>query len=189
VNSPLLEHLVFFLEEPSAQDFLQSVLPRILPAHITPHFIVFEGKQDLEKRLVLRMKHWLRPNSQFIVMRDQDSGDCKVIKTNLKRLCQVAGKPRAVVRIACRELETFFAGDWQAVATAYNRPALATHARKAKYRDPDLLGSPSVEIKKIIPTYQKREGARTISPHLDFERNTSHSFRVLIESIQTLSAG
>lgn len=186
MNSHLVEHLVFFLEEPSAQDFLQAVLPRILPAHITPHFLVFEGKQDLEKRLVNRMKYWLRPNSQFIVMRDQDSGDCKIIKANLKRLCKQAGQPRAIVRIVCKELETFFVGDWNAVANAYDRPTLAKHARTAKYRDPDLLGSPSSEIKRLIPGYQKRAGARAISPHLDFERNASHSFSVLMRSIQSL---
>jgi hypothetical protein len=186
LSSPLVEHLVFFLEEPSAQDFLQTVLPRILPAHITPHFLVFEGKQDLEKRLVNRMKYWLRPNSQFIVMRDQDSGDCTVIKANLKRLCKQAGKPRAIVRIVCKELETFFVGDWAAIAAAYQRPALSAHARSAKYRDPDLLGSPSAEIKRLIPSYQKRAGARAISPHLDFERNVSSSFRVLMRSIQSI---
>jgi Domain of unknown function (DUF4276) len=187
LNSSLVEHLVFFLEEPSAQDFLQSVLPRILPPNITPHYLVFEGKQDLEKRLVTRMKHWLKPNSQFIVMRDQDSGNCTVIKENLKRLCKQAGKPRAIVRIVCKELETFFVGDWAAVAAAYDRPALTVHARSAKYRDPDLLGSPSFELKRLIPSYQKRAGARAISPHLNFERNASHSFRVLMQSIQLLN--
>ncbi len=183
----MIEHLVFFLEEPSAQDFLQAVLPRVLPAHVTPHFLIFEGKQDLEKRLVLRMKRWLRPNSQFIVMRDQDSGDCKVIKARLKDLCAEAGRADAVVRIACKELESFFIGDWSAVAAAFERPNLAANARKAKYRTPDMLGSPSSEIRRAIPTYQKREGARSIAPHLDLERNQSNSFRVLMRSVQALS--
>lgn len=183
----MIENLVFFLEEPSAQDFLQAVLPRVLPAHITPHFLVFEGKQDLEKRLVMRMKRWLRPNSQFIVMRDQDSGDCRVIKARLLNLCAQAGQPSATVRIVCKELETFFVGDWSAIAAGFQQPALAAHARKAKFRSPDLLGSPSQEIKRLIPTYQKREGARTISPHLDLARNQSSSFRVLLRTLSELS--
>lgn len=181
-----MEHLVFFLEEPSAQDFLQIVLPRLLPAHVTPHFLVFEGKQDLEKRLVLRMKCWLRPNTRFIVMRDQDSGDCMVIKARLQALCAQAGQPQALVRIVCKELETFFVGDWPAVAAGFERPALAAHARQAKYRVPDRLGSPSAEIKRLIPTYQKRAGARTISPHLNLSENQSSSFRVLIRTIEEL---
>lgn len=183
----MIEHLVFFLEEPSAQDFLQAILPRLLPEHITPHFLVFEGKQDLEKRLVQRMKRWLRPQSQFIVMRDQDSGDCAVIKARLRGLCAQAGKPHAIVRIVCKELETFFIGDWSAVATGFQRPALAENAKRAKYRVPDLLGSPSAEIRRLIPTYQKREGARTIAPHLDLANNRSNSFQVLIRTVEELS--
>jgi hypothetical protein len=183
----VIENLVFFLEEPSARDFLEAVLPRILPAHVTPHFLVFEGKQDLEKQLVWRMKRWLRPNSRFIVMRDQDSGDCQVIKQRLRKLCMAAGQPQATVRIVCKELETFFVGDWPAIAAGYQRPALEVNAKKAKFRVPDLLGSPSGEIRRFIPTYQKREGARTISPHLDLTRNQSSSFRVLMRTLQDLS--
>lgn len=183
----MIEHLVFFLEEPSAQDFLQAVLPHVLPAHITPHFLVFEGKQDLEKRLVLRMKRWLRPNSQFIVMRDQDSGNCAVIKARLRGLCAQAGRPGAIVRIVCKELETFFVGDWSAVAIGLKKPGLLANSKRAKYRVPDQLGSPSAEIRRLIPTYQKREGARAISPHLDLTHNNSNSFRVLMSSIKELA--
>ena len=181
-----MEHLVFFLEEPSAQDFLEIVLPRLLPEHVTAHFLVFEGKQDLEKRLVSRMKGWLRPNTRFIVMRDQDSGDCTVIKARLKALCEQAKQPQALVRIVCKELETFFVGDWPAVAAGFGMPGLAALGKKAKYRDPDQLGSPNLEIKRLIPTYQKRAGARLISPHLNLTSNQSSSFRVLIKTIEEL---
>ena len=181
------ENLVFFLEEPSARDFLEAILPRVLPTHITPHFLVFEGKQDLEKQLVWRMKRWLRPNSRFIVMRDQDNGDCRVIKSRLLGLCQQAGQPTATVRIVCRELETFFVGDWRAIAAGFAQPKLSAQAQKAKFRQPDLLGSPSREIKQMIPTYQKREGARTISPHLDLTSNRSTSFRVLLRTLSDMA--
>jgi Domain of unknown function (DUF4276) len=183
----MIEHLVFFLEEPSAKDFLEAVLPRILPSKITPYFVVFEGKQDLEKRLVVKLKHWLRPNSHFIVMRDQDSGDCKVIKAKLKKLCMEANKPNATVRIICKELETFFVGDWRAIALAYERESLSANSRLAKYRAPDLLGSPSAEIKRLIPNYQKRAGARMIAPHLDLNNNSSASFRTLMQSIKSIA--
>lgn len=174
---------MFFLEEPSAEDFLRGVLPEVLPAEVATHFLVFEGKQDLEKQLVRRLRHWRRPNSRFVVMRDQDSGDCFLIKQNLKKLCQEAGRPEAVVRIACRELESFFIGDWHAVAQAFGRPSLAANDRLAKFRDPDNLGSPSSEIKRAIPTYQKREGARRIAPNLVPARNRSTSFQALYRTL------
>jgi hypothetical protein len=44
-----MSHLVFFLEEPSAREMLQGILPNILSDEISTQFVVFEGKQDLEK--------------------------------------------------------------------------------------------------------------------------------------------
>lgn len=184
----MIQHLVFFLEEPSAEDFLRGILPKILPASIMPHFLVFEGKQDLEKQLVRRLRHWNRENSHFIIMRDQDSGDCREIKQRLLALCAEAGKPTTTVRIACRELESFFVGDWQAIASAFNKPNLAAHDRSAKYRNPDALGSPSQELKRTLPGYQKRDGARRIAPHLNPALNRSNSFQALYRTLISFSA-
>lgn len=181
-----MKHVVFLLEEPSAQDALQAWLPVWLPPDVSCHFIVFQGKQDLEKRMVLRMRHWLRPNTRFVVLRDQDSGDCKLVKAALASRCAEAGRPDAVVRVACRELETFFVGDWHAVAQAFDKPALARLATKAPYRNPDALGSPSHELARHIPGYQKRDGARRIAPLVDAGRNASRSFHALRSAVLAL---
>lgn len=183
-----MRHLVCLLEEPSAQDALQAWLPTWLPDDVTPHFIVFQGKQDLEKRMVLRIRYWLQPDSRFLVLRDQDSGDCKVVKAGLAARCVEAGRPDAVVRVACRELESFFVGDWHAVANAFGKPALTRLARKARYRDPDGLGSPSQELVKHLSGYQKRDGARRIAPLVDPARNTSRSFHALRKAVLALGA-
>lgn len=172
----MIEHLVVLLEEPSAEDFLREIIRKVVPKTVCVHFLVFEGKQDLEKQLPRRVRGWLQPNSRFFVMRDQDSGDCRQIKNRLVDLCVQAGRADAVVRIACRELESFFLGDLEAVAKAFNRPQIARHRHTAKYRNPDLLGSPVDELRKLVPGYQKREGARRISPFLNLEVNQSRSF-------------
>ena len=52
--------LVFFLEEPSAKAMLQGIIPRLLPG-IETRYIGFEGKQDLEKRLPIRLRAWHNP--------------------------------------------------------------------------------------------------------------------------------
>ena len=44
-----MKNLVCFLEEPSAKEMLEGVLPRLLPADVKFTYIVFEGKQDLKK--------------------------------------------------------------------------------------------------------------------------------------------
>src|SRR5690606_41825053 len=63
---------------------------------------LFEGKQDLEKRLPIRLRAWQNPDARFIVMRDQDSGDCVVIKQGLVNICSSAGHPNALDRKSTR---------------------------------------------------------------------------------------
>ena len=87
------------------------------------------------------------------------------------------------MRIACHELESFFLGDWQAVAQAFSLPRLADLDRKAIYRDPDRIALPEAELRRHVPGYQKRGGARRIAPLMDLERNRSRSFVKLREAI------
>ena len=68
-----MKHLVFLLEEPSARDALEVWTRLWVPAEVGIHFQVFQGKQDLEKRMVLRIREWLLPESRFVVMRAQHS--------------------------------------------------------------------------------------------------------------------
>jgi Domain of unknown function (DUF4276) len=182
-----MKHLVCLLEEPSAQDALQHWLPDWLPGEVQFHFIVFQGKQDLERNMVRRIRFWLKPDSRFLVLRDQDSADCRTVKKALAARCAEAGRNDSIVRVACTELESFFLGDWQAVAQAYNKPALARLAAKAVYRDPDRIGSPSAELLRHIPSYQKRDGARRIAPYVDPRRNASGSFQALHRAVLRLA--
>lgn len=154
----MTKQLVFFLEEPSAREMLKGVLPGLLPEDITIQYVVFEGKQDLEKRLPLRLKAWQHPDAAFIVMRDQDSGDCEKIKQNLVNKATQAGKPQTLVRIACHELESFYLGDLAAVAKAIGPSNIARLQANKKFRNPDKLANPSQELKKLARNYQKIAG-------------------------------
>jgi hypothetical protein len=179
--------LVFFLEEPSAKAMLQGLLPRLLPEDVHPRFVVFEGKQDLEKQLVRRLRGWIEPESAFIVLRDQDSASCEPIKAKLVELCMAAGKAEAVVRIACRELESWYFGDLAAVERALKVKNLAQYANKAKYRIPDRIGNPSTELRSLTQgAYQKISGSRIIGTELNPDHNTSRSFQEFIRGIRRL---
>lgn len=182
-----MTYLVFFLEEPSARELLKGLLPRLLPDSIDCQYVVFEGKQALEKRLPKLLRAWQQPGTLFVVMRDQDSGNCIQIKNNLSAKCAGANKPNTLVRIACRELESFYLGDLAAVAQAVGPGNLAQHQNKAKYRDPDLLVGPATELKKLAPNYQKVAGSRAIGPLLDIDHNHSRSFNALIHGIRRLT--
>ncbi len=180
--------LVFFLEEPSAKEMLQGILPQILPEHIVPCFIVFEGKQDLEKQLVRKLRLWRQPDSRFIVLRDQDAGDCRKIKENLLKKCKEAERMGAIVRIACHELESFYLGDLQSVEKGLKVSGLAKQQNKKKFRQPDKLPNPAHELKALTnKRYQKISGSRAIGKYLDLEKNQSQSFNVLVNSIKTIA--
>lgn len=181
-----MSHLVFFLEEPSAREMLKGVLPRLIPEHVNVQYIVFEGKQDLEKRLPIRLRAWQLPDTVFVVLRDQDSGVCTEIKAGLAEKCHKAGRGDALVRIACRELESFYLGDLAAVEHALGVKNLRRQQSKAKYRMPDRLGSPHQELKRLAPSYQKIAGSRAIGPHLAVDENYSHSFKALISGVRQL---
>ena len=181
-----MKTIVFLLEEPSAKALLEGVLPRIMPRGVASEFIVFEGKQDLEKQMERKLRLWRRSDSSFIVLRDKDSGDCRSIKATLVTKCNKAGKPETLVRIACHSLESFYLGDLAAVEAAFEMHGIHEKQRKRKYRIPDSLANPYEELKTITEKkYQKVSGSRIIAPHLSLDgRNRSNSFNVLIDGIR-----
>ncbi|MFZ4789520.1 MAG: hypothetical protein ACOYMW_01190 [Candidatus Competibacteraceae bacterium] len=103
----------------------------------------------MEKQLVRRMRGYRNADAHFIVIRDQDSGDCQVIKARLQQFCLVAGRPNAVIRIACRELESFYLADLAAVERGLGIAGLAKRQSYEKFRTPDQVGSPSQELQKL----------------------------------------
>lgn len=181
-----MRQIVFLLEEISARDLLEGLLPKLLPETVQCHFLVFEGKQDLEKQIVRKIRGWRGPNACFVVMRDQDAGDCRVIKKGLETLGKQCIGAKVLVRIACRELESWVLGDWHAIAEAFERPELIAQATKAAHRIPDKVVRPVDTIRKFIPEYQKRDGARRVGPLLDLDRNQSESFRSFCRGVKRL---
>lgn len=183
-----MTELVFLLEESSAAAMLEGVLPRIIPAEIVPRYMIFEGKQDLEQQLVRRLRGYRNPHALFVVMRDQDAHpDCKKVKRRLVGLCKEAGRPAALVRIACKELESFYLADLEAVEQGLELSGIAGRQQTRKFRDPDRLNSPKKELRALTKNrYQPVSGSRAIGPHLDLENSRSRSFRNLVLGIRRL---
>lgn len=181
-----MKYLICLLEEPSAKEMLKEILPRILPDETCIKYLVFEGKQDLEKQLEHRLKNWQQPDSVFLIMRDQDSGDCIAIKQNLLKKVITSGKQNTtIVRVACHELETFYLGDLAAVEAGLGISGLAAKQNKKKYRTPDYLSNAAEELFKLTgKRYQKVAGSRAIAPYLKTDgSNLSRSFNVLLDGI------
>lgn len=180
-----MKRLVLFLEEPSIKAMFEQILPRFIP-DVFVQYVVFQGKQDLEKRLTMRLQHWLEPNVAFMVIRDQDSNDCYDVKARLQERCHAAGKHDVLVRVVCRELESWYLGDLNAVSKAFNQPKIAKQQVKAKFRQPDLLGNPKEELKKLVPDYQQIDGSRRIGREMDLTNNLSASFGFTLSGIKKL---
>lgn len=183
-----MTEIVFFLEEPSAREMLKGLLPKVLPENISVQYIVFEGKQDLGKKLPIRLRAWQKPDSRFVVLCDKDSADCHQVKESLVEKCNASGKPETLVRIACHELESWYLGDLAAVANSIGPGNLERHQNKNKFRAPDQLANPVQELKKIAPSYQKVAGSRAIGPNLSLSENCSVSFNVFLSGLKNLIA-
>jgi hypothetical protein len=183
-----MKTIVFFLEEPSAREMLEGVLPRVLPENIQVRYLVFQGKQDLEKNLKRKLRGWRIPESVFVIMRDQDSGDCRAIKAKLVDFCQEAGQDGVLVRVACHELESFYLGDLAAVEQGLGLKNLKAQQQKRKFRNPDALSNPAMELRRLTSnSYEKMAGSRAIAPFLNLETNYSQSFNILLSGIRKMA--
>lgn len=180
--------LVVFTEEPSAKVMLETLLPRLLPSQKCSFVcIAFEGKQDLERQLPVKLRGWRKPDTHFIVLRDQDAGECKTIKKKIREICDDARKPDALVRIVCRELESWYFGDLEAVETALQMDGLRALHDKVKYRNPDKIQCPSKELKKVTKNrYQKIGGSRLIGKYLRLDNSRSTSFQQFISGVRKI---
>jgi len=181
-----MKEIVFLLEEPSARAFIEGLLPRLGITGIPCRYIVFDGKQDLEKQIVRKLRGYRNTEASFIVLRDQDAGVCKTIKSFLALKCKEAGKENAIVRIACRELESWYLADLAAVEKAFGVKGLSIKQLGKKFRQPDALGSPSKELRCLVPDYQKIQGSRSIAPYIDIDNTRSKSFTHFIRSLRLI---
>lgn len=185
-----MKELVFLLEEPSAEALLNVLLPKLLPAGVSYRCLVFQGKQDLERRLVHRLRGYRNPDARFVVMRDQDAADCRAVKERLKEKCREAGRADALVRIVCHELESWYLADLAAVEQGLGISNLRRRQSEAKYRFPDALPGPKRELMRLTDDrYQEIGGSRAIAPYLDTGNTRSRSFAAFLSGIRSVVAG
>jgi hypothetical protein len=180
-----MTRMIFLLEERSMKTLLDGLLPRLMPEMpfiCIPH----EGKQDLEKSIPRKLRAWREPGAHFVVVRDNDGGDCQALKQKLVTLCSEAGRADVLVRIACQELEAWYFGEPAAMARAFGNDQLRAIGNKTRYRDPDTIQQPSREIVKLIPEFQKISGARRMASHLSRDGSHSRSFQVMMDGLERM---
>ncbi len=178
------------VEEASMEECLRSLLPKVVPSHwvLDKNYFIrkHQGKSDLKKSIKLKMpvfNNWHEPIS-VIILHDQDSADCKILKEDILRLCNSYNKP-LLVRIVCRELESWFLGDLKAIEKAYPKFKSGSYMNKANLKNPDILNAKDF-LKKLLPDYRETISSREISKNFVVEENRSESFRQFINGIERI---
>jgi len=188
-----VESLYVLMEEPSMEETLQILLPRMIRPDIELNFIQFGDKNNLQKKLPNRLrgyKQWLPATAKILVVVDRDADDCHALKQQLdeaavqagfatKSIPHQGGGFQVINRIAIEELEAWFFGDWQAVRDAY--PKMPDLTGKAAYRHPDQITGGTWEALErelqrkgyFSSGLRKREFARAVAKHMQPSRNAS----------------
>ena len=184
-SGSLLGRMIFLVEEISMQVFLNIFLSRIYPDLkfvCVPH----NGKSHLDRNIVHTLRNWRTPGDRFVIVRDNDGGDCYELKERLRELCRQGGREDTLIRIVCQELEAWYLGEPDAIADAFGDERLRNIGRQAAYRNPDSRPKPSSDMEKLMPGFSKSPGARRMAQHLTRENNRSHSFAVFLDGVAKL---
>lgn len=183
-----MNRVVFLLEEYSMKALLDGLLPRLFP-HLLFLCVPHDGKSDLEKSIPRKLRAWREPGVRFVVVRDNDRGDCLALKDRLVDLCSVRPQGDVMIRIVCQELEAWYIGEPDALAEAFEKESLRRKVgARSRFGQPDTVPYPARELAKLIPRFQKVSGARLLADHLTRERNRSPSFHAMMDGIERFAS-
>lgn len=201
-------HVEVQVEEPSAEEVLKELLPKIIGDKATFRIINYRGKHNLLTKLPVRFRAYAARISsgedlKLAVLVDCDDDDCHVLKDFLERTAIGAGLTTkaapastgdfvVVNRLAIEELEAWFIGDAKAVRAAF--PAVGRFEAKAPFRDPDgVPGGTWQAFHRLLDRhgiyrgfYPKIDAARRIAPHMRVSTNRSPSFQMFCAGIEAL---
>lgn len=199
-------HVEMLLEEPSAEAFLQVIFGAVLPPPVTWNPIVFQGKDDLLRKLEPRLRayrKWIPDDWRIVVLVDEDRQDCRLLKRQMETAAVNAGLTTktslrgtaftVLNRIAIEELEAWLFGDVPALAEAY--PGVSPNlGAKARFRNADAIGGGTWEsLERVLQNagyyaggLPKIEVAREVAKYMQPDRNTSESFRHFVSGLSAL---
>ena len=203
------QHLEFLLEEPSIEEALKILLPKIIQSETTFRLHPFQGKTNLLSNLPSRLRayrSYLAPQTGVIILRDEDRApDCKQLKAEIESIVLGVGfysksSPapdgsfQVITRLCVEELESWFFGDVPAVCAAY--PGVpSTLGSKKGYRDPDAIKGGTWEaLERVLKRaghhrggLAKMQAARDIAAQMNVESNTSGSFQLLRDTLRAVT--
>lgn len=203
--------LEVLVEEPSAEEALRHLLPKLLRGRARAKVINLGSKYKLLKVVGDRLTAYRKriDNGEalrIVILVDRDDDDCTKLKAELERRAKEVGLPtksqpdaggRILVlnRIVIEELEAWFIGDPTALRAAFPKlPAIPETS--GIFKNPDNVSGGTWEglhrfLKKhgiYRSSYPKIDAAHRIAPHLDIARNRSKSFRHFVSGVEAILA-
>jgi len=195
-------HFEFLLEALSAEKVLNNILPQLITKEHTYRCIIFQGKNDLLKKLPAELrayKKWIPHHYKIVILIDRDDDNCHELKSKLQHYAMMAGllsksdcndsSFQVISRIAIEELEAWFFGDPDAIRLAYLKVSTAFE-KKSNYRNPDNIVNTWETLEKLLQQrgyfktgLRKNEVAHESSKNMQPLKNRSKSFQVFREGI------
>ncbi len=182
-----MKEIVIMTEESSIQPVFEKLASQLNLFGSTIRVVPHQGVSDLERSLSRKLRAWRNPQARFLIIRDNDSGNCVKRKQRLQEIVRRSGREnQSLVRIICQELEAWFLGDRQAL---HDASILGNNISHASIRgDVDQIAKPSQKIDRLAAQgYKKRVGARLVAPHMEIDRNTSRSFQNTMKALERLA--
>jgi hypothetical protein len=199
-----MSRLELLVEEPSMEEALRHLLPKIIGNRAEWKVINMRSKGRLMKELPNRLRGYKRrmnggENIKVIVLVDRDIDDCHALKRQLEAMARNAGLQtktaagaggaafQVVNRIAIDELEAWFMGDTTALQCAYT--SLRSVRFPNYFNHPDNGGTWE-RLHHFLKqhgiyrnSFPKIDAARNIAKHMEPERNRSRSFQCFLQGV------
>ncbi len=187
--------LYIYTEEQSAEKCFESFLPKVVLD--SERFKIFShgGRENLLQALKKTLPSVSKVDgAKILVTIDQDNYSCKELKQKLEEIIKENCHCPYKIRIVCKELESWFLGDLEAISKAYPRLKSGKYRNKPEIKNVDEINKPSEKLIKMIKEIDGRkflskgELSEKISPHLNIDINSSVSFQQTIQAIKSLTA-
>ncbi|WP_223163427.1 DUF4276 family protein [Methylococcus geothermalis] len=199
-----MSRLEVLVEEPSMEEALRHLLPKIIGNRTGWKVINMRSKGRLMKELPDRLRGYKRrmdggEEIKVIVLIDRDNDNCHDLKRQLEDMARNAGLQtktaagtggaafQVVNRIAIEELEAWFIGDTTALQCAFT--SLRGIRFPNSFNNPDNGGTWE-RLHHFLKqngiyrnSFPKIAAARNIAKHMDPRRNRSRSFQCFLQGV------
>lgn len=176
------DHEIFVLTEEKSSAIIIKHLSISLKLNHRVRILSHDGFGDLKNSIPKKLNSQHHIMTRFIILCDADNADCAARKRQLVDLVPPNKRSKTIIRIACRELESWYIAQPDALQFA----GTIKHkiSKRLLSRDPDQIDKIKEELKKYTHQRGQVDLAQKIGPHLKPDDIRSKSFFHFIAALQ-----